>query len=140
MQTLLFVFVLGFGCIGVKGLHCRSLLHSQCSQWNRFDVAIHRRHKQLAMKTIIPVTKDDQEEEIDNEVFLFGDNFNQVAKFLFKAGLIGTLTGISVVAFKTAISSTQYLFYEQLADILPKPSFYWPLALCKSCFSFCLTF
>lgn len=65
------------------------------------------------------------------DIDIAGDRFNDVAKFLFRSGLIGTFTGLSVVIFKTAISSTSSLFYEQLADILPKPSFYWPLALCK---------
>ena len=59
------------------------------------------------------------------------ESFRQVATFLLKSSLVGVLTGLSVVIFKTAIAKTSSLFYEDLADILPKPSFYWPLALCK---------
>lgn len=59
----------------------------------------------------------------------YSEQFNSVAVFLFKAGLIGSCTGLSVVLFKGAIAATSYLFYEELANILPKPSFYWPLAL-----------
>lgn len=131
MQTLFIVFLAGLGCFCVQGLHYHSLIRSQRSQWSVRDGVLYRSHSQLAMKTSVPVTNEDRKENIDDSAFMYGDNFNQVAKFLFKAGFIGTLTGMSVVAFKTAISSTQYLFYEQLADILPKPSFYWPLALCK---------
>lgn len=80
-----------------------------------------------------------------HDAFDATSQFNDVAKFLLRAGIIGTCTGLSVVVFKTAISSTSYLFYEQLADLLPKPSFYWPLALCKcpqttrDCTDFCFT-
>lgn len=59
------------------------------------------------------------------------ESFRQVATFLLKSSLVGVLTGLSVVIFKTAIAKTSSIFYEDLADILPKPSFYWPLALCK---------
>ena len=57
------------------------------------------------------------------------DQFKYTAIFLSKAVLLGVLTGLSVVLFKSSIGATQILFYENLADYLPKPSFYWPLAL-----------
>jgi hypothetical protein len=38
-------------------------------------------------------------------------------------------TGLGIVAFKLSISSTAEFFYSTLADALPKPAFYWPLAL-----------
>eukprot|EP01039_Chlorochromonas_danica_P005883 gene5883-6478_t len=59
----------------------------------------------------------------------FSDQFTRVSSFLLKAGLVGTFTGMSVVIFKTVITKCSQLFYEDLANILPKPSFYWPLAL-----------
>ena len=60
------------------------------------------------------------------------DQFKYTAGFLSKAALIGILTGLSVVLFKSSIEATQIVFYENLADYLPKPSFYWPLALYPS--------
>ena len=60
------------------------------------------------------------------------DQFKYTAGFLSKAALIGVLTGLSVVIFKSSIGATQVVFYENLADYLPKPSFYWPLALYPS--------
>lgn len=50
-------------------------------------------------------------------------------QFLYKSTLVGLCTGISVVIFKTFLQDTRILFYETLADVLPKPAFYWPLAL-----------
>lgn len=57
------------------------------------------------------------------------DQFKNTAIFLSKAALVGVLTGVSIVIFKSSIGATQILLYEDLADFLPKPSFYWPLAL-----------
>lgn len=36
-----------------------------------------------------------------------------------------------VVVFKTAILAASVFFYENLANLLPRPVFYWPMALCK---------
>ena len=49
--------------------------------------------------------------------------------FMGKASLVGLFTGLLVVIFKTALGITSALFYENLAALLPKPAFYWPLAL-----------
>lgn len=57
------------------------------------------------------------------------DQFKNTAIFLSKAALVGVLTGVCIVVFKSSIGATQILLYEDLADFLPKPSFYWPLAL-----------
>ena len=57
------------------------------------------------------------------------DQFRYTSVFLSKAALVGVLTGLSIVLFKSSIAETQVLLYENLADFLPKPSFYWPLAI-----------
>ena len=57
------------------------------------------------------------------------DQFRYTSIFLSKAVLVGVLTGLSIVLFKSSIAETQVLLYENLADFLPKPSFYWPLAI-----------
>ena len=57
------------------------------------------------------------------------DQFRYTSVFLSKAVLVGVLTGLSIVLFKSSIAETQVLLYENLADFLPKPSFYWPLAI-----------
>jgi hypothetical protein len=50
--------------------------------------------------------------------------------FLTQAALIGTLTGFGVSIFKESIFLTSIFFYENLANVLPRPAFYWPLAVC----------
>lgn len=80
--------------------------------------------------------------------------FLSTSIFLFRAALVGLFTGITgkppthivdglytftfvsnikilVVVFKTAILATSVLFYESIANLLPRPVFYWPMALCK---------
>ena len=49
--------------------------------------------------------------------------------FLTKAAVLGVLTGMSVVAFKSQIAAVSIFFYETMADALPKPVFYWPIVL-----------
>ena len=51
--------------------------------------------------------------------------------FIAKAFAVGLLTGICVVLLKSSIAWTSTLLYEDLANNLPKPAFYWPLVLCK---------
>lgn len=58
-----------------------------------------------------------------------GNQFRKTSEFLIRAGITGALTGLGVVLFKSSLAATSSVFYESLADILPKPSFYWPLAL-----------
>ena len=58
-----------------------------------------------------------------------GPQVSRTIVFLVRAALIGLLTGVGIVLFKLAISYIGMVFYEDLADILPKPAFYWPLAL-----------
>jgi hypothetical protein len=77
--------------------------------------------------TLLVVSSDKN----DVEAHYFGDSLQEAARFLGKAALVGVATGSSVVFLKDAIAWTSALFYEHLADLLPKPSFYWPLALCK---------
>lgn len=48
---------------------------------------------------------------------------------LIRASLIGASTGGAVVLFKSSIQLLQRLLYEDLADLLPKPVFYWPIIL-----------
>jgi H+/Cl- antiporter ClcA len=70
----------------------------------------------------------DQDEYLeDNQLDL--EQFKATAIFLSKAILVGVFTGFSIVVFKSSIGATQEILYEGLADFLPKPSFYWPLAL-----------
>lgn len=68
------------------------------------------------------------EEEDDNIIATFGD-LQQNTLFLAKAALIGLCTAIGVVLFKLSIQETSKIFYENLADALPKPVFYWPQIL-----------
>jgi hypothetical protein len=62
--------------------------------------------------------------------------FSKTTDFLIRASLVGILTGFSVVIFKSSIAYGQRVLYEGLADFLPKPPLYWPLALCKLLHSF----
>jgi H+/Cl- antiporter ClcA len=48
---------------------------------------------------------------------------------ILKASVIGASTGGAVVLFKSSIQMLQRLLYEDLADVLPKPAFYWPIVL-----------
>lgn len=57
------------------------------------------------------------------------EKFEKPFQFLLRAGAIGLTTGLGVVLLKNLIYETQGLLYEGLADILPKPAFYWPIAL-----------
>ena len=58
------------------------------------------------------------------------DNMNDATlELLLKASVIGASTGGLVVLFKTSIQIVQRLLYEDLADVLPKPAFYWPIIL-----------
>lgn len=68
-------------------------------------------------------------ETLGRESIVDYTNVQQTVKFLFRAMLVGIFTGIGIVIFKTLIASVTSIFYEYLADFLPKPSFYWPLAL-----------
>ena len=76
-----------------------------------------------------PILTKDTYSLITNEIKLILEPFNQPTNFLFRAGLIGIFTGLGVVLLKTLIFDTQGILYETLADILPKPAFYWPIAL-----------
>lgn len=49
--------------------------------------------------------------------------------FLVKASMIGIFTGLGVKVFKSSIDLTAAFFFETLAEILPRPAFYWPLGL-----------
>jgi len=55
--------------------------------------------------------------------------FRSTIAFLGKAALVGTCTGGGVVVFKMSLLFLGTLFYEDLANLLPRPAFYWPLAL-----------
>jgi H+/Cl- antiporter ClcA len=70
---------------------------------------------------------DQDEPLVDNQLDL--EQFKATAIFLSKAVLVGVFTGFSIVIFKSSIGATQEILYENLADLLPKPGFYWPLAL-----------
>ena len=65
----------------------------------------------------------------NNDEFDEVESISSVASFIAKAGLVGLFTGLSVALFKSSLALTSSLFYEKIADILPKPSFYWPLGL-----------
>ena len=57
------------------------------------------------------------------------DDLRRQLTFLKKALLVGCTTAVGVVIFKLSIQETSKLFYEVLADLLPKPVFYWPQIL-----------
>ena len=50
-------------------------------------------------------------------------------RFLFRACLIGLLTGGMIVVYKLSIANLAGFFFDDLAGVLPNPAFYWPLAL-----------
>lgn len=70
--------------------------------------------------------KSSELDDDDEEVLV---HYKQTLAFLVRGFSVGLLTGIGVVIFKTSIGGVESVFYERLADILPKPAFYWPLAL-----------
>ena len=59
------------------------------------------------------------------------NTYKKPIEFLGRAAAIGIMTGAGVVSLKNNIYLAQSFFYETLADALPKPAFYWPIALCK---------
>lgn len=61
------------------------------------------------------------------------DELSNKLLFLGRAAIIGVLTATAVVVFKSSIAVTSAFFYETLADVLPKPAFYWPLVLFPFC-------
>ena len=71
---------------------------------------------------------DDASQDIDLDLIL-EPSYLDTATFLARSVASGVLTGISVVFFKKSIAVTSELLFESLANILPKPAFYWPLAL-----------
>lgn len=78
--------------------------------------------------------KSTVQERFDEETQSFSlkyviDRFEQPFQFLLRAGAVGLTTGLGVVLLKNSIYETQGLLYEGLADILPKPAFYWPIAI-----------
>lgn len=95
---------------------------SRCS---KCKVSLIRGRSQNLQLRSQSVRKEDEE---DLEIGQL-DQFRFTAIFLSKAVLVGVLTGLSVVLFKSSIEATQVILYENLADFLPKPSFYWPLAI-----------
>ena len=58
-----------------------------------------------------------------------GDQFRKPSSLLTKAAGIGLGTGISVMVFKASIAGVSTWLYEDVADMLPKPVFYWPIIL-----------
>jgi len=74
---------------------------------------------------IFPSAKPSLKTDYDETLYVLQEN----ALFLSRAALIGSLTGAAVVVLKSSIQATSAFFYEYLADILPKPAFYWPLIL-----------
>ena len=95
---------------------------SRCSKCKVSSIRGRSQNLQLKSQS---VRKEDEE---DLEIGQL-DQFRFTAIFLSKAVLVGVLTGLSVVVFKSSIEATQVILYENLADFLPKPSFYWPLAI-----------
>ena len=80
--------------------------------------------------------KNDDNNDNNDEIGMFNNNFpysnDQVLNnflFLTRAALLGVLTGICVVTFKSQITAVSLFFYETMADLLPKPVFYWPIIL-----------
>ena len=59
----------------------------------------------------------------------YGNAETDTLTLLLQASLIGASTGGAVVLFKSSIQVVQKLLYEDLADLLPKPAFYWPIVL-----------
>ena len=58
-----------------------------------------------------------------------GDPFEKTSSLIVRAGALGLSTGLAVMAFKASIAGVSQLLYEDVADILPKPVFYWPIVL-----------
>lgn len=52
-----------------------------------------------------------------------------ISVFLLRGAAVGLATGVGVIAFKRSIHAVSVLLYEVLADVLPKPSPYWPIVL-----------
>ena len=84
---------------------------------------------QQSPRRVLPILRSTKNSVVAEAEIGQLDQFKYTAIFLSKAVLLGVLTGLSIVLFKSSIGATQILFYENLADYLPKPSFYWPLAL-----------
>ena len=90
----------------------------------------------------------DNSKSSDNRSIILYDNsdgpqFSRVVVFLSRAGAIGLLTGLAIVLFKNSIAYVALLFYDRLAELLPRPAFYWPLAVFPalgSCIVSLLTF
>lgn len=64
----------------------------------------------------------------DSQYLTYSTTYEDLLIIYFK-GLVGLFTGLSVALFKSSLALTSSLFYERIADLLPKPSFYWPLGL-----------
>ena len=68
--------------------------------------------------------------QTDKNIIETIDDLRLQLTFLKQAGLVGLLTALGIVIFKLSIQETSKLFYENLADSLPKPAaFYWPQIL-----------
>lgn len=87
-------------------------------------------NKKLLEPEILEKASPSESENADRAVAWENDHLGEVFLFILKSGLIGTFTGLSVVWFKSGIAAMSALFYEDLANLLPKPYFYWPIVLC----------
>eukprot|EP00599_Poterioochromonas_sp_BG-1_P003903 CAMPEP_0173134198 /NCGR_PEP_ID=MMETSP1105-20130129/1155_1 /TAXON_ID=2985 /ORGANISM="Ochromonas sp., Strain BG-1" /LENGTH=426 /DNA_ID=CAMNT_0014045963 /DNA_START=40 /DNA_END=1317 /DNA_ORIENTATION=+ len=86
-------------------------------------------NKKLLEPEVIEKAGPPEPENGDLAVAWENDHLGEVFLFILKSGLIGTFTGLSVVWFKSGIAAMSALFYEDLANLLPKPYFYWPIVL-----------
>jgi len=83
---------------------------------------------------------DEDMAQMDDMDMLLEPSYLDTAAFLLRSVALGIFTGTAVVLFKQSIAGMSELLFESFADILPKPAFYWPLALYPLIGSFLVSF
>ena len=70
---------------------------------------------------------NDSQDTINTIILGSNASVSSISLFLFRAAAVGLSTGSAILIFKKSIIGVSGLLYENLANILPKPVFYWPI-------------
>eukprot|EP01041_Mallomonas_annulata_P003544 gene3544-7054_t len=137
LTIILFIFNIGLGKsllhLGFKrssGITCRGNLQVGFTSGETPNaIEQFKFSENLSVDLEEVVTSDSVVPIVDLKVGQDVLDVKRVLQFLIRAGIIGTITGLSVGVFKSSIFATSQLLFETLADFLPKPVFYWPLMI-----------
>lgn len=82
---------------------------------------------QSAFYPVIVVTPDTASVKL--VILRANASVSAISNLLLRSAAVGIASGVGVVAFKRCIHAVSSLLFVNLADMLPKPAFYWPIIL-----------